>query len=628
MVKEEGLAARLHYDDHERRSGLVRFLDPAVDPRSRRDRRRARARRLPRRRVRRWTTSRPGQVSLSREGTVLGQPVGLSKTIRLARRAAGPGAGHRAGARTTAAPSPSRRAWAWSSRSTCWAAAATRRPGTTSAASAPRTTATGAAAGRRRDRLRQRLGRASRSTARPEPAADAWWSPIETVSNSESGFERVYQGSTLLLSWPVRLEPGETRRFAVRQAVTVARDHAPRRTRPGDDPVAPAAHRPGGRDASGRRSRACPLSVRHDRGRLVVHAHFYQPFRADPFTGRAPAGRRPPPRSGTGTRGSPPSATGPTRSGARSRTRRWDLGPTLTALPRGRGARRPRRVRGVRTGGAAARTAGPGIAQAFHHAILPLAALHDRRTEIRWGLRDFELRFGRPATAIWLPETAVDLATLRVMAEEGVQGTILAPWQADAPTSTTGARTASTWARAATSRCRSTTATCRASISFEPAMTADADRLRPRAHRAAAGGARSHDGARADARHRERRRAVRPPPAFRDLFLQRARGTRRRTPRTAASTSSPSPSLARRSTPATRTPRSGSASGPRGAATTACCAGPASAPTSTTAAGRRPLRARPGAARRRHRHDHRGAAPRSSPASTTSGPPGTATWTW
>ena len=35
------------------------------------------------------------------------------------------------------------------------------------------------------------------------PPADAWHAPIETVSNSEAGFERVYQGSALLLSWPV-----------------------------------------------------------------------------------------------------------------------------------------------------------------------------------------------------------------------------------------------------------------------------------------------------------------------------------------------------------------------------------------------------------------------------------------
>ena len=79
------------------------------------------------------------------------------------------------------------------------------------------------------------------------------------------------------------------------------------------------------------------------------------------------------------------------------------------------------------------RGGGTGMAQAFHHAILPLAALHDRKTEVLWGLRDFEYRFGRPATAMWLPETAVDLATLRVMAEAGVRAVVLAPWQAEVP---------------------------------------------------------------------------------------------------------------------------------------------------------------------------------------------------
>ena len=68
---------------------------------------------------------------------------------------------------------------------------------------------------------------------------------------------------------------------------------------------------------------------------------------------------------------------------------------------------------------------GPGIAQSFHHAILPLASMHDRRTEVRWGLRDFEHRFGRRAVGLWLPEAAADLATLRILAEEGVRATIL-----------------------------------------------------------------------------------------------------------------------------------------------------------------------------------------------------------
>jgi len=70
-----------------------------------------------------------------------------------------------------------------------------------------------------------------------------------------------------------------------------------------------------------------------------------------------------------------------------------------------------------------------GMAQPFHHTILPLASPLDRETEICWGLRDFELRFGRPSAGIWLPETAVDLATLRLLADHGVRHTILAPWQ-------------------------------------------------------------------------------------------------------------------------------------------------------------------------------------------------------
>jgi len=40
------------------------------------------------------------------------------------------------------------------------------------------------------------------------PAGDAGWAPIETVSLSESGFERIYQGSAVLVSWPLALPPG------------------------------------------------------------------------------------------------------------------------------------------------------------------------------------------------------------------------------------------------------------------------------------------------------------------------------------------------------------------------------------------------------------------------------------
>lgn len=45
---------------------------------------------------------------------------------------------------------------------------------------------------------------------RVEPAAAVWQFPVETVSLSESGFERSYQGSGLLFHWRLRLGEGET----------------------------------------------------------------------------------------------------------------------------------------------------------------------------------------------------------------------------------------------------------------------------------------------------------------------------------------------------------------------------------------------------------------------------------
>ena len=41
----------------------------------------------------------------------------------------------------------------------------------------------------------------------PRPA-DLGWAPVETVSLSEEGFERIYQGSALLLAWPIEIAPG------------------------------------------------------------------------------------------------------------------------------------------------------------------------------------------------------------------------------------------------------------------------------------------------------------------------------------------------------------------------------------------------------------------------------------
>jgi alpha-amylase/alpha-mannosidase (GH57 family) len=70
------------------------------------------------------------------------------------------------------------------------------------------------------------------------------------------------------------------------------------------------------------------------------------------------------------------------------------------------------------------------LAQAYNHMIMPLANRCDKITQVKWGIRDFQHRFGRDPEGMWLPETAVDLQTLDILAEAGIKFTILAPRQA------------------------------------------------------------------------------------------------------------------------------------------------------------------------------------------------------
>src|SRR3989338_7290185 len=62
---------------------------------------------------------------------------------------------------------------------------------------------------------------------------------------------------------------------------------------------------------------------------------------------------------------------------------------------------------------------GSALAQSYNHTILPLANRCDKFTQVFWGIRDFEYRFGRKPEGMWLPETAVDVETLEILAELG-----------------------------------------------------------------------------------------------------------------------------------------------------------------------------------------------------------------
>ncbi len=109
----------------------------------------------------------------------------------------------------------------------------------------------------------------------------------------------------------------------------------------------------------------------------------------------------------------------------------FDAGPTLLAWME---RASPETYRAILDADKAARARfhghGTAMAQAYNHIIMPLATSRDKRTQVLWGIRDFESRFGRKPEGMWLPETAVDLESLDIMAGEGILFTVLAPRQA------------------------------------------------------------------------------------------------------------------------------------------------------------------------------------------------------
>ena len=213
--------------------------------------------------------------------------------------------------------------------------------------------------------------------------------------------------------------------------------------------------------------------------RLSIHGHFYQPSREDPFTGLTPPEPAAAPYRDWNDRIAA-ECYGPNAAAGNFGRISFDLGPTL--------GRWLRRERPETHDAIAAQGRGHGVmAQPFHHAILPLAATRDRRTEIAWGLRDAELRFGHRPAGLWLPETAVDLLTLRIAADLGVRYTILAPWQA----ATSGLDTRRLY-RVDLGAGRQIVVAfydgpLSAAVSFEPGATADAARFVEERARPAAG---------------------------------------------------------------------------------------------------------------------------------------------
>lgn len=177
----------------------------------------------------------------------------------------------------------------------------------------------------------------------------------------------------------------------------------------------------------------------------VVHGHFYQPPRENPWTGqveRQPSAGRDHDWNARIARecyvpnGEARVLDGDGRIVDLVDNYAWmsfNFGPTLLAwLEKAHPHAYARLIEADRESAARLEGHGNAVAQSFHHAILPLAHPRDRVTEIRWGLYDFQRRFGREAEGLWLPECAVDDATLVDVAREGVKFVILEPHQAEA----------------------------------------------------------------------------------------------------------------------------------------------------------------------------------------------------
>ncbi len=108
----------------------------------------------------------------------------------------------------------------------------------------------------------------------------------------------------------------------------------------------------------------------------------------------------------------------------------FNFGPTLLSWLEDFAPRTYRMIQDADTA-SAERFGGHGsaIAQVYNHIIMPLASERDARTQIRWGIADFEHRFGRKPEGMWLAETAVNRNVLDLLAQEGIKFTILAPHQ-------------------------------------------------------------------------------------------------------------------------------------------------------------------------------------------------------
>jgi alpha-amylase/alpha-mannosidase (GH57 family) len=163
---------------------------------------------------------------------------------------------------------------------------------------------------------------------------------------------------------------------------------------------------------------------------ITIHGHFYQPPREDPISGLIPTEPGASPYHNWNERIHAECYLPNAQLGNFEKIS-FNIGPTLFSWMKTFDPSAARLIVAQDSANIRRNGVGNAIAQAYHHTILPLASREDKVTQIEWGIADFEHQFGHKPIGMWLPETAVDMEILNILAEHGIEFTILAPWQAE-----------------------------------------------------------------------------------------------------------------------------------------------------------------------------------------------------
>jgi hypothetical protein len=161
-----------------------------------------------------------------------------------------------------------------------------------------------------------------------------------------------------------------------------------------------------------------------------IHGHFYQPPREDPLTGIIPNETGAYPYDNWNER-IHQECYRPNVELRNFERISFNVGPTLFSWIQSNHTHSYQQILAQDRANLKNLGVGNAIAQAYNHTILPLSSASEKATQIYWGIADFTHRFERPPQGMWLPETAVDYETLAIMSHQGIEFTILAPWQAD-----------------------------------------------------------------------------------------------------------------------------------------------------------------------------------------------------